>query len=43
MMIDFAARHGIEPLVEHFPLSQVNEAMEKLREGKPRYRFVLDM
>ena len=42
-MIDFAARHGIAPLVEHMPLAQVNEALERLRQGKPRYRLVLDM
>lgn len=31
------------PLVEHLPLTQVNEALERLRQGKPRYRIVLDM
>ncbi|PZV11635.1 MAG: alcohol dehydrogenase [Leptolyngbya sp.] len=40
-MLDFAARHGIEPLTEIFPFDQVNEAIEKLRNGKPRYRLVL--
>ena len=42
-MLDFAARHGIAPLVEHLPLAQVNEALARLRQGKPRYRIVLDM
>ena len=42
-MLEFCARHDIAPMVEHFPLSQVNEALEKLRAGKPRYRLVLDM
>ena len=42
-MLEFAARHGIEPVTEHFPLAQVNDAMEKLRSGRPRYRLVLDM
>lgn len=41
-MIDFAARHGIEPQVEHFPMSRVNEALDHLRAGKARYRIVLD-
>jgi uncharacterized zinc-type alcohol dehydrogenase-like protein len=41
-MLDFAARHGIAPLTETFPMSQVNDAMEKLRSGKPRYRIVLE-
>lgn len=40
-MLEFCARHGIEPLVEEFPMSRVNEAMDRLREGKPRYRIVL--
>ena len=41
-MLDFAARHDILPTVEHFPMSQVNEAFEHLRSGKARYRIVLD-
>jgi len=40
-MLDFAGRHRIAPMVEEFPMTQVNEAMEKLRSGKPRYRIVL--
>jgi alcohol/geraniol dehydrogenase (NADP+) len=40
-MLDFAARQKVEPVVEVFPFDQVNEAMEKLRSGKPRYRIVL--
>jgi uncharacterized zinc-type alcohol dehydrogenase-like protein len=40
-MLDFAARHGIAPLTETFPMSQVNDAMERLRSGRPRYRIVL--
>lgn len=42
-MLRFAARHGISPQTEHFPLAEVNEAMEHLKSGKPRYRIVLDM
>jgi uncharacterized zinc-type alcohol dehydrogenase-like protein len=41
-MLEFAARHGIEPMTETFPMSRVNEAMEKLHTGKPRYRIVLE-
>lgn len=41
-MLEFAARHDIAPRVEHFPMSQVNEALQRLREGKPHYRIVLD-
>lgn len=41
-MLDFAARHQVSPQTEHFPLSQVNEALDHLRAGKARYRIVLD-
>ena len=40
-MLDFAARHKVLPTVETFKFSQVNEAIEKLRQGKARYRIVL--
>lgn len=42
MMLDFAAQHGIEPIVETFPMSEVNEALERLKSGKARYRIVLE-
>lgn len=41
-MLDFAANHGIAPVTEHFPMERVNEAMDRLRSGKARYRIVLD-
>ena len=41
-MLDFAARHGITPQTEHFPMSRINEAFERLDAGKARYRIVLD-
>src|SRR5690606_38342181 len=40
-MLDFAARHKIEPVVEYLPMSKINEAITKLREGKAHYRIVL--
>jgi uncharacterized zinc-type alcohol dehydrogenase-like protein len=40
-MLEFAARHGIEPITETFQFSQVNEAMQRLNSGKARYRLVL--
>jgi len=40
-MLDFAARHGVEPVTEFFPFDQVNEAIEHLEAGKARYRIVL--
>lgn len=41
-MLAFAARNGINPQVEHFPMSQANAAMDHLRAGKAHYRIVLD-
>ena len=41
-MLDFAARHGVAPQVEHFPMSKVNDALAHLEAGKARYRIVLD-
>ncbi len=41
-MLDFAARHDIAPVVEHFPMSKINDAMDRLRAGDARYRIVLD-
>ncbi len=40
-MLDFAARHGIAPVVEEFPMSQANQALAHLEAGKARYRIVL--
>lgn len=42
IMLDFAARHGIAPKVEHYPMSRVNDAVAHLAAGKARYRVVLD-
>jgi alcohol/geraniol dehydrogenase (NADP+) len=40
-MLDFAIRHGIEPITELFSFDQINEAMTHLKSGKARYRIVL--
>lgn len=40
-MLDFSAVHNITPMVETMPLSQVNEAMDKVAANKARYRIVL--
>lgn len=42
-MLEFAARHDVLPMTEHFPLSRVNDAMQHLLDGKARYRIVLDV
>jgi uncharacterized zinc-type alcohol dehydrogenase-like protein len=40
-MLEFSARHAVAPVVEYFPMSRVNDALERLRSGKARYRIVL--
>jgi alcohol/geraniol dehydrogenase (NADP+) len=41
-MLEFSAQHGIEPEVQHFPMSEVNEAIAYVEAGKAHYRVVLD-
>jgi len=40
-MLSFASEHKIAPRVELMPMSQVNEAILRVRENKARYRIVL--
>lgn len=40
-MLAFAARHGIKPMVEMFPMRQISQALEYVRLGQPRFRAVL--
>jgi uncharacterized zinc-type alcohol dehydrogenase-like protein len=40
-MLAFCARHQIAPIIEQFPMSRINDALEHLRAGKARYRVVL--
>jgi uncharacterized zinc-type alcohol dehydrogenase-like protein len=40
-MLEFSARHDIAPITETFPMSKVNDAIDRLRSGKARYRIVL--
>lgn len=40
-MLEFCARHKIAPMVEFYPMDQVNDALEHLRAGKARYRIIL--
>ena len=42
-MLDFAARHNIQPVMEKFPMTEkgIEEAMEKLSSGSMKYRGVL--
>ena len=41
-MLEFSARHEIEPIAEFWPASKINEALDHLRQGKARYRIILD-
>jgi uncharacterized zinc-type alcohol dehydrogenase-like protein len=40
-MLDVAARHGVQATTECFPMSKANEAIEKVKKSKVRYRAVL--
>jgi uncharacterized zinc-type alcohol dehydrogenase-like protein len=40
-MLSFAQEHSIKPMVELMPMSQVNDALQKLKDNKARYRIVL--
>lgn len=42
-MLQFAKAHSIYPYIEIFNFSAINEAILKVREGKVRYRAVLDI
>lgn len=40
-MLDVAARHGVHATTELFPMAKANEAIEKVKKSKVRYRAVL--
>jgi D-arabinose 1-dehydrogenase-like Zn-dependent alcohol dehydrogenase len=41
-LLHLAILHGIRPLVERYPLEQVNEVHQRLRENKVQFRAVLE-
>jgi uncharacterized zinc-type alcohol dehydrogenase-like protein len=41
-MLAFAAEHGIAAQVEKAPMSEVNAAVQRVRENRARYRMVLE-
>jgi uncharacterized zinc-type alcohol dehydrogenase-like protein len=41
-MLEFCARHNIQPQIQRFPMSEVNAAIQHARDGKARYRVVLE-
>ncbi|KAJ2806432.1 hypothetical protein H4R20_001686 [Coemansia guatemalensis] len=40
-MLELAVEHNIRPIVEKYPIDQVNEALKHMDDGKARYRIVL--
>jgi uncharacterized zinc-type alcohol dehydrogenase-like protein len=40
-MLDFAARHGVKPIIETFPMAEADRALDHTRQGKARFRAVL--
>ncbi len=40
-MLDVAARHGVRAQTEAFPMAKANEAIERVKKNKVRYRAVL--
>lgn len=40
-MLSLAAKHNIKPMIEVFPLAKVNEAIDKIKQNRIRYRAVL--
>lgn len=40
-MLDVAARHNVKPITEIFAMNKANEAIEKVKKNKVRYRAVL--
>jgi len=42
-MLDFCAEHNISCMIENIPIDYVNTAMERLRKGDVKYRFVINV
>ena len=42
-MLAVAAAHGIRPMIERMALEHAQEALDRVRDGKPRFRIVLDV
>ena len=42
-MLEFAAKNGVKPVLEHFPFTVqgISTALKKLQDGNMRYRGVL--
>jgi uncharacterized zinc-type alcohol dehydrogenase-like protein len=40
-MLDFAARTGVRPRIETYPMTEINQALARVRSGQARYRAVV--
>jgi uncharacterized zinc-type alcohol dehydrogenase-like protein len=40
-MLEFAQLHHVQPQVETYPMSKINDAFDDLKSGNERYRIVL--
>lgn len=40
-MLEFSAKHEVHPWVDVLPMDKVNEGVQRVRDGKVRYRIVL--
>jgi alcohol dehydrogenase (NADP+) len=41
-MLNFADKHSIKPWIAKYPMKDCNEAIKAFKEGKPRYRIILE-
>lgn len=41
-MFDFVSKHGIKSICEHYKFEEFDKALEKLENGKPFFRCVVD-
>jgi uncharacterized zinc-type alcohol dehydrogenase-like protein len=42
-MLAFCAKHNITSDIELIKIQDINEALERMKKGDVRYRFVIDM
>ena len=41
-MLKFAAEKGVKPVIEKTKMANVNDAIQRVRDGKVRYRMVME-
>ncbi|KAF9204394.1 hypothetical protein BGZ59_001074 [Podila verticillata] len=41
-MLEFAAKHNVRPWIEKKPMTEVNQVLDYVNDGKPRYRVVME-